>query len=458
MRWMALVLLLLQWSMSAPLSWTPQERTLLAAHPLGCISTDRWAPFNTSIDGELAGIGIDYWRTITERLDLPFRCRKAASWEEVLHDIRERKSDVTIATERTEARAQYAVFSKPYVAYPYVIVTRNTVGFVYDVRMLRPHKIAVGKGYTITTILKNRYPELSRIETPSIDDALERVAQGEAYAAIDVLPVLAYKLNRKQFASLKISGMLPETFSARIMLRKDYAPLLPLINRAIDSISDAERTSISEKWIRIPSGQPPEYFRYFFLLMGGALVTALGFFIWIRRLKQQVDRQESHMKSLKEVANIDSLTGVRNRRMLDMELAQQLAIADRYRQLLSVIFFDVDHFKAINDRYGHDAGDDVLIALTHLVAGSIRKSDAFGRWGGDEFLILLPKTSQRQAKRFVEVLQQKISEHVFPGVQHVSCSFGVVAYRHDDTIRSLMKRADNELYRAKKHRPQAAAT
>ena len=451
MRAFLLVIMLSQWSVAQPISWTNQERSLLDAHPLTCISTPFWAPFNTEIDGKLAGIGIEYWRLITERLHIPFRCKRASSWDEVLKSLREKKEDLTVASEATLDRTAFSSFSKPYVTYPYVVVTRKDVGFVYDIHMLHGKNIVVGKGYSVVSVLKKHYPKLSVSEVPSIDDALKAVAEGHAYAAIDVLPVLAYKLNNEHYTALKISGMLPEIFSAHIMLRKDYENLLPLINRAIDTITDEERLAINEKWTRVyaPSTMPSVYF---YTLIGIAFLLLFLLYVRTRRLKQEMGNKEIDMKHLEEMARIDSLTKVNNRRMLDTVLAQHLAIAERYRQLLSVVFFDIDSFKAINDRYGHNIGDDVLIELTHLVSGSIRGSDVFGRWGGDEFLIILPESSQKQARRLAKSLHQKIIDHSFPGVPRVSCSFGVVAYQYGDTIKTLVARADDALYKAKKHK------
>jgi len=187
-------------------------------------------------------------------------------------------------------------------------------------------------------------------------------------------------------------------------------------------------------------------------LFGGILgVMALLYGFHTYRLKKEIRRKAVDIAHLEKVSRIDALTKIGNRQMLDKVLAQHLAMAQRYRQLMSVIFFDIDHFKAINDQYGHNVGDEELISLSRLVSDSIRESDAFGRWGGDEFLIILPESSQRQARRLAEVLDAKIRKHTFGQAGHLSCSFGVVAYQYGDTIKSLMERADRKLYEAKKH-------
>ncbi len=422
---------------------------------LQCTVTSSWAPFNTRVDGRLSGIGLDYWHLIVERLGLQSECTEARSWGEVLEAIRTQKKDLTVATEATKERESYAVFSHPYSTYPYVVVTRKDVGFIYDIRMLRDKKILVGRGYSVASTLREHYPKLPFEETDTIDQALDRVVSGDAYAVVDVLPVLAYKLNHERYDSLKISGMLPEVFEARIMLRRDYAPLLPSINRVIDTITDAERRTINQKWIRI---QTPDMLprKYFYFLILAIWLVVLFYYAHTHRLKQEIKRKTDSMEYLEKVSRVDSLTKICNRHTIDKLLLREIAVVERYRKLLSVIFFDVDSFKKINDTYGHAAGDNVLIELTELVSASIRESDIFGRWGGDEFLIILPESSQKQAKCLADTLEAKIAKHTFERVGRVSCSFGVAAYQYGDTMETLIERADTKLYESKKYRRTTA--
>lgn len=191
-------------------------------------------------------------------------------------------------------------------------------------------------------------------------------------------------------------------------------------------------------------------YSYVFLL--AMILLSSWLYNRFRLLKKDIRQKESYIEHLERLASVDSLTLIYNRHMLDIILSQQIAMADRYRKLLSVIFFDIDHFKEINDQYGHNVGDDVLIALAELVSQTVRESDIFGRWGGDEFLIILPESSQKQAQRLVNTLEKKILDYTFPGVEHVSCSFGMVSYQFGDTMKTLIERADVKLYEVKKHR------
>ena len=125
----------------------------------------------------------------------------------------------------------------------------------------------------------------------------------------------------------------------------------------------------------------------------------------------------------------------------------------RYDRPLSLVMFDIDHFKQINDTRGHAAGDEVLRKVAALVAGVARASDTAGRLGGEEFGVLLPETTLADATRFAERLRQGVAAQViaFEGAElHVSCSFGVAdAGPQTTTLDGLMGRADDALYQAK---------
>ena len=453
LRIVSLVIVFWTFSSAQSLNWTQEERAIIASHPLKCVTTSTWPPFNTLRDEKLAGIGIDYWKKISERLGIDYHCEEVENWGKVLESIRTRHADVTLAAQPTADREHYAVFSKAYAEYPFAIVTRNNLGFINDIHMVKEKQMVVGKGYTIDHVLQTQYPYLHVRRVDSLRTALEAVKRGKAFAAIDALPVVAYMLNKEDFGSLKISGVLRENFSSHIMLRKDYAAMIPLIDKAIDSITADEKDQINRKWITVRQQSTLLSGRNLYLM----LITLAGLLAWLyirtHRLKKEIGQKELDMQKLETLATVDSLTHIYNRQMMDTVLMQQMAAAERYRQLLSVIFFDIDDFKGINDTFGHNVGDDVLIELSQIVSDTIRESDIFGRWGGDEFLVILPKSSERQARRLVDVLRKKILEHSFKGAENVSCSFGVVSYQFGDTTKTLLGRADVHLYESKEHKP-----
>jgi len=154
---------------------------------------------------------------------------------------------------------------------------------------------------------------------------------------------------------------------------------------------------------------------------------------------------------LRQVAEVDSLTGVFNRRKIDQELTDLVAkIRSGLADKLAVIFLDVDKFKRINDGYGHDVGDQILQELSRLITSSTRESDLFGRWGGEEFIVILPNTDMASAMTCAGQLQEMINKHLFPAIGTLTCSYGVAELETEETTRELMHKADKALYEAKR--------
>ncbi|NLK51359.1 MAG: GGDEF domain-containing protein [Syntrophomonadaceae bacterium] len=159
--------------------------------------------------------------------------------------------------------------------------------------------------------------------------------------------------------------------------------------------------------------------------------------------------EEANQK-LKVLSEVDKLTQVYNRLKLDSILEIELHQARRYNSELSIILLDMDHFKQVNDTYGHNVGDKVLWQATQILKANIRRTDSIGRWGGEEFLVILPYTNSSQARIVAEKLRIAIESAVFPIDDTVTCSFGVTSYLGGEDLKDLIKRADDALYKAKR--------
>ncbi len=147
----------------------------------------------------------------------------------------------------------------------------------------------------------------------------------------------------------------------------------------------------------------------------------------------------------------DPLTGVHNRRALNERLTEELARSRRFGHPLALLMLDVDHFKAINDRYGHQTGDQVLTVIGRCLREHVRRIDFVARYGGEEFVILLPETDREGARRFAERLRQAVAALELGGeLASPTVSIGVAVSREADTPDSLLQRADAALYAAKR--------
>ena len=153
--------------------------------------------------------------------------------------------------------------------------------------------------------------------------------------------------------------------------------------------------------------------------------------------------------SLKQAATHDPLTGALNRAGVDPQLETALAGAQRQNQPLAVAMLDIDHFKRVNDAHGHAMGDRVLKQFVDIIQDRLRKSDSLARWGGEEFLVLLPHTDRDGARQLAESIRREVASQAFPHHDPLTVSIGVATARADDSVVDLIRRADDRLYEAK---------
>jgi len=175
--------------------------------------------------------------------------------------------------------------------------------------------------------------------------------------------------------------------------------------------------------------------------VNGKILGVAGFCTDITERKKAEDE-------LFYAASHDSLTGLFNRQAFKNLLINEMERAKRYDTSFSLIILDIDNFKSINDTFGHQAGDRVLVNIAELLRQNVRTVDCVGRWGGEEFLILLSETRGNEAALVAEKLRNALVSHKFDEAV-ITASFGVTIYQRDDTPDIIIKRVDELLYRAK---------
>lgn len=154
-------------------------------------------------------------------------------------------------------------------------------------------------------------------------------------------------------------------------------------------------------------------------------------------------------KELGKIAYTDQLTKIYNRWELENKLNELMKLNADSDFRSSLIFMDIDHFKRVNDTYGHDVGDYVLRETVTVIKDNLEPQHIFGRWGGEEFIYILPDTDTKEAQEFAEKLRHQIDTYVYSKVGHITMSFGVTTTVSGDTMDSFVKRADEGLYKAK---------
>ena len=162
----------------------------------------------------------------------------------------------------------------------------------------------------------------------------------------------------------------------------------------------------------------------------------------------ELQHEKEHLHA---ISVTDQLTGLRNRFQIREIFQKEKSRAAREHHALSLVILDIDHFKSINDTYGHNTGDRVLQRFAGILKHSVRQYEYVLRWGGEEFLILLPQADAEMAMQIARRLQATIRTTPFPGVGHPTASFGVTVCSVEDTFDTLLSRADKALYQAKQN-------
>lgn len=233
-----------------------------------------------------------------------------------------------------------------------------------------------------------------------------------------------YILIRNIVIGSTLLGLLLGTIAATMLIRSIMRPL----NRAVGHFKDIASGNLDES-IAV-SGRDE---------LGQVL----------NELSTMQDKLKTVIGELDLLASTDKLTGSWNRRRLEEVAKSEMDRLKRYDHPLCLMVFDIDFFKKINDRYGHNAGDQVLVELAANIRSSLRVSDSITRWGGEEFVVLCPNTTLSTASLLAERLRNKIAGTSFPEVEHVTVSVGVAECLIGESWEQWFKRADEALYRAK---------
>ncbi|WP_428738096.1 ABC transporter substrate-binding protein [Sulfurimonas sp.] len=420
-----------------------------------CIDPN-WMPFeHFDEDGNYEGMSADYFNVLTKNLGVDFRVIKASSWSESVALAKERKCDILSLAMQTPQRKKYWNFTTPYLKIPLVVATRLNVPFINDIKDLEGKKIGIAKDYAFVELLKKQYPELNIIEVENIDDGLQRVKERELFGYIGTLATIGYRFQNKYGGDLKITGKIAENWELGIGVRNDDPILLTILEKGINQITKEQHREILNRWISIKYEKGKDYSALWKVIGVFTLIALLGIYIMRkqeklkRNLKETNEKLERAYYELQQMAITDKLTQLYNRHELDRVLEKEKSRADRYGQIFGVMIIDIDFFKMINDTYGHHTGDTILKDLATILKVNSRESDIIGRWGGEEFLIIVPQVNEESISTFAHILRKKVEQHLFIEKHKVTISIGITIYRVSEPIEVTISRADEALYMSK---------
>ena len=403
-------------------------------------------PFAFKLTNKLTGLEIDFWNLISQKLSKPLNI------EETINDKMFNIFSNSIKTQfvygfEKKSKPDY-LLSEPIAQIPIALATKNDKNFITDLSTLKNIKIGVVKNLEIIPTLQKEYPNIDFVEMETINEAILKLQQNKLFALIDNMYTISHKINKDNLNSIKINTLLNHQLNIYLQVEEKNKLFIPILNSAINRFSKEDKNTILNNYQFI--FYPKNIDFLFIAKIIIPFILLLAIFIYFNfKLKKEIKKRKEIEQQLSELANKDSLTNIFNRRKIEEICELELLRNKRYKSDLSIIFFDINNFKVINDSLGHHLGDEVLVKISNIIGKSIRNTDSIGRWGGDEFLIILPQTNISQCKNIVSHLEKQLSLIEFSESIKVTCSFGIAPHEESDTLDSLLKKADESMYKEK---------
>ena len=443
---------------------TSEEQEYLAQKKVlrVCVDPDRLPFDGVDENGNHDGLSKDVFQIFARMLNVKMVVPKVEDWNDLMVKAKNRDCDVVSQINASEERKKFLDFTTPYFYLPLAVVTRYDRIFVEESLQGAGTRFAVIKDDIANDKLRKRYPKINLVEVKNNIEAMKMVYDGEVFGYIGAQGAVAFAIQALDLDKLAVTGSLPLRYELSVASRNDEPLLGTALEKAVLAIDPKEAQSIRDKWIAIAIEKVTDYTLLWQTLMVLGTILAVSLY-WNRRLTRANHEIRETLKKLhaaraqleeqnlllKEQAITDPLTGLYNRLKLDEDIAHEVSRAQRSRSEFSIILLDIDHFKCVNDTYGHLIGDQALKEFSTLLKNNLRASDILGRWGGEEFLIICPDSNLDGCQKLAEQLRAKISAHPFPKVGTLTASFGVAAHIPGEKANTVISRADTALYAAK---------
>jgi polar amino acid transport system substrate-binding protein len=427
-----------------------------------------WIPFEAIKEGKHIGLSADYLKLFAKQYGVSFDLVQTKSWKESLNKIKKHQCDILPLAMQTESRKKYLNFTKPYIDNPLVIATKKDEQFIATLDELSQKRVGIVREYAFLDVLRREYPNVNFVMVRNIEDGLKKVKEESLKAYIGPLTTVAYMIQKEFPSDLKIAGKVDMKLNLAVAVRGDDLMLFEIMQKMIENIHAEDAQKILNNWLSIRYEKGVDYALIYkiILIFITLFVIVLYFFMKLKKLHKELQIQHDSLvavnkllvekeQELQELATTDFLTQLYNRRYC-IETGEKLFhLAKRKSKPLSVILFDIDNFKGVNDTYGHKIGDAVLVSLALKLSQNSRLSDIVCRFGGEEFIIILPDTTLKESfyiaaklRQLINRIEIKVKEDKVLKIT-VSMGISTLNYMHDESIEDIIKRADEALYVAK---------
>lgn len=429
-----------------------------------------WKPYY-SIDsnGKADGFAVNLFEAIAKDIGIEYRYKVINEWSEFWKLLQNEQIDIIPDIGVTNKRKDFLLFSQPTNTFEIKIYKRVNSKHIQFLKDLKNKKVAVvGKNVGIT--LMNKYPNILIKEYENRFEAFYALLAGDVDGFCYPKPLIEYSLKKLNLED-KVEALDENIYEIKraVGVVPSNKELLEKINKSFEKIKkNGTYDMIYQKWFgkekHIELSYEQIVYITIIIILSIAGLLSLIIFYSIRQkwlitengLKNELDIRTTDLqkanKKLEQLATTDVLTGIFNRRYFFDIGKQYLEIAKRNKSDLSLVSLDLDKFKDINDTYGHQAGDKVLIEFATIVNSFMRKSDLFARIGGEEFVIIIQNTNIDNSVIVCEKIRKKVEKSFIEYKDkriYFSVSIGVVKLTIENSIDELLEKSDKALYQAK---------
>jgi diguanylate cyclase (GGDEF)-like protein len=421
--------------------------------------TTNWLPIEF-VDkyGDFRGINLDVFELVAQRLNINAEYSAYENFDELYQALLDGDVDAIGSVMETDARKEQVLFTSSYWSMPWVIVHPRELGSQLSLENFKGKSLAIGKGFYLVSVIRKEFPTITLKLVDDNEEGLLAVQKGIVDGFIDNLSSGTELLKRESMISLGMS-VLDEVDKNgnHIAINKALPMLAKVLKKAVLTISDIESQQIYEKWfdISIETGLDKNVVMRVAAQIGVLIIIIIIIImVWNRRLYREIKNRKRLEQQMKYMATHDDLTGLANRILLKDRLNNAITFHQRQQLSIAVLFIDLDGFKNINDNYGHDVGDELLIEVASRLEGCVRESDTVVRFGGDEFVLLLTGLHHQNeaayvAEKVLKLIQQPI-ELSSAVTATIGCSIGIAMYPEDgESDNDLLKVADSLMYKVK---------
>jgi diguanylate cyclase (GGDEF)-like protein len=430
-----------------------------------CVDPD-WMPYEAIINGEHKGISSEYKALFERYSGLTFEFLPTSSWEQSIEFIRSGKCDLNLMLNSSAKREEYMAFTMPYFFGPNILVTKAGDTIIHNLASIGNLRLGVVTGYRIGDYIDKYHPHINKIDVESEIDGLNALREERIDVYIGSSLSITAKLKQLGYTDLKINSWTSVQDELRIGVGKQHAEtLIPVLNRAIEKIPVAVHNDIFHRWSNILIVKEPDYTLLWRATgIGSIILLLVAALYWhsarnarafqkkndeLHELHQQLEESN---KKLEHLSYHDNLTGLYNRHYFLTTFKHVFEDTQRQEHKAALMMLDLDHFKQINDQYGHNVGDDVLRKFGQILTSMLRSGDIAARWGGEEFLVLMPSTGEAEMLFVAERIKKRIETTEFAVVGHITASIGLSEFVSGDSMQSWLERTDKALYEAKSSR------